>query len=47
MFDTLTASSIISTATTFSAEIIGPLLIVIGFGVAIFLANWVAAKFRR
>jgi membrane protein implicated in regulation of membrane protease activity len=47
MFGSLTATGVVAAATSWAAELITPLLIVIGFAVAIILANWVAARFRR
>ncbi|MDP2325829.1 MAG: hypothetical protein Q8N51_17635 [Gammaproteobacteria bacterium] len=46
MFQTITPSAIISTATPFANQVGTIVLIVVGFGVTLILANWVAAKFR-
>jgi uncharacterized membrane protein YdbT with pleckstrin-like domain len=47
MFDAITPAAIIADATTFVATISPIVLVVIGFGVALLLANWVVSKFRR
>ena len=46
MFDAITTSGIVAEATTFVQAIYPVVLIVIGFGLALTLANWVVAKFR-
>lgn len=47
MFDGITVSAIIAEATTFASELRDILLIVIGFGMFVALANWVVAKFKN
>jgi hypothetical protein len=47
MFTGITTSAILDSATTWAAELGPILLIVVGFGVAVFIANWVARKFGR
>lgn len=47
MFDNLTAAGIIAQATTFAASINGVVLTVVGGSLALGLAGWVVAKFRR
>jgi len=46
MFAGITVSTIIAQATLFADELATILLIVIGFGLFLSLANWVIAKFR-
>ncbi|MDP2325830.1 MAG: hypothetical protein Q8N51_17640 [Gammaproteobacteria bacterium] len=47
MWANITPAAIITNAATFAGEISTVVLIVVGFGVTLILANWVAAKFRR
>ena len=47
MYSGITAASIILAATTFASEVSGIVLVVLGFGVALILGNWIVAKFRR
>ena len=46
MFDGITVANIVAEATTFATAISGVVLIVVGFGLMLTLANWVVAKFR-
>lgn len=46
MFSGLTVAAIVAEATVFATSINGVVLIVIGFGVVLTLANWAIAKFR-
>lgn len=47
MFDGITVSAIVTEATTFAGSLEGVILIVVGFGVMLALANWVIAKLGR
>ena len=47
MFASITATGVVAAATSWVGEVYPIVLIVIGFGVAMLLANWVVAKFRR
>jgi hypothetical protein len=46
MFSGITVAAIVEQATTFASQISNVLLIVVGFGVMLTLANWVIRKLR-
>jgi len=46
MFESITATGVIAAAGDWSGELTTILLIVIGFGMFLTLANWVIRKFR-
>jgi len=47
MWSGITPTTILADASTFAGEIDTIVLVVAGFGVALLLANWIVAKFRR
>lgn len=47
MFGSLTATGVVDAATNWATSVNSVVLIVIGFGVALTLAGWAIAKFRR
>jgi hypothetical protein len=46
MFASVTATGVVAAATSWASNLVPVVLVVIGFGVALLLANWVVAKFR-
>jgi hypothetical protein len=46
MFSSLTTTGAINAAGDWAAELGPILLVVVGFGVAIFIANWIYRKFK-
>ena len=47
MFDSITATGVVASATLWVAEVYPVILIVMGLGLLFTLANWVVAKFRQ
>ena len=46
MFDSITSTGVVTYAGQWIGEIYPVILVVIGFGVTLVLANWAVAKFR-
>jgi hypothetical protein len=47
MFDSITATGVVGAAGSWASNLVPIVLVVVGFGIALLLANWVVAKFRR
>jgi hypothetical protein len=47
MFDSITATSVVAAATSWATELYPIVLLVIGLGLFLALANWVIAKIVR
>ncbi|MDZ4170514.1 MAG: hypothetical protein U1E26_12815 [Coriobacteriia bacterium] len=47
MLNSLTATGVVGSATTWGSEISTPLIVIIGFTVALLVAGWAIARFRR